>query len=73
MLSASVFLIVASAAAQTSRCDQPTPATARKAAPRLAARGPLRAPWRETRLGSSPRPACVSLACPDAIVLGVGF
>ena len=82
MLSASVFLFVACTAARTSECDQPAPAVARKAAQprlvrpgemRLAARGPLGAPWRETRLGSPSRPGCASLACPGAIVLGVGY
>lgn len=82
MLSASVFLFVACTAARTSECDQPAPAVARKAAQprqarpvemRLAARGSFRAPSREATLGSPSRPACASLGCPGAIVLGIGY
>jgi len=85
MLSASVFLLVASTAARTSECDQPPPVilrrsahpqprTPRPAEARRAALEPLRAPFRETQLGSAQlHSTCVSLACPGAIIIGVGF
>jgi hypothetical protein len=67
MLSASDFLLVASTAARTSECDQPPPVilrrsahpqprTPRPAEARRAALEPLRAPFRETQLGSAQLP-----------------
>lgn len=85
MLSASIFLFVASTAARTSECDRP-PAILRRAYPpsginrrtevKPAATRPLPRAWRETRLappGAAPHVGCVSFACPGAIVMGVGF
>jgi hypothetical protein len=84
VLSASVFLFVASTVARPSECDR-RPGISRRAHPpagfgRLseAKQAAVRphSEWRETQV-ASPVPAshagCVSLACPGAIVMGVGF
>lgn len=83
MLSAGLFVAVAASSARTSECRQPRPAVIGKATParaahpsnmRKAAPSPRDRSLREARLGASARGSgCVSLACPGAIMLGVGF
>jgi hypothetical protein len=83
-LFASIFLFAVSTAAKTSEVDQPLTIVARRPAHRLSLQHPAlarevrpaphRNPWRETQLSSPAlHSACIALACPDSIVLGVGF
>jgi hypothetical protein len=65
--------LAAPAGAQASEFDMPVFYWFKAHPHRAAAHRPRRAAWRETRLEAPRRPACVSLACPGFVILGVGF